>query len=226
MQALAAICKVIFLSYDSTCRGTWSLNPPAFSLALEGKAPLFPRWLKAFRCPRQGARSKGSLFTFADTNLVTKIILLIVKLTPQPGATLHAIHAWPVVAGFSQLRGAHLRQQPQSSSTVLYSAGQLLHWLLVTGARTIHRVLEAPGPRQVRGDQQRGQQQEALMFSAAPAPLPAAGFPAGGSRRPKVVAERLPTRLWVLYTGLPACFPVINFLNPAAALSSGQALLF
>lgn len=45
---------------------------------------------------------------FADTNLVTKIILLIVKLTPQPGATLHAIHARDcAVAGFSQLRGAH-----------------------------------------------------------------------------------------------------------------------
>lgn len=36
----------------------------------------------------------------------------------------------------------------------------------------------------------------------------------------------LSTRLGVLYTGLPACLPVINFLNPAAALSSCQALLF
>lgn len=49
---------------------------------------------------------------------------------------------------------------------------------------------------------------------------------AGGKQPSKVVAEPLPTRLWVLYAGLPACFPVINFLNPAAALSSCQALLF
>lgn len=57
--------------------------------------------------------------------------------------------------------------------------------------------------------------------------LPAGGVVfAGGKQLSKVVAEPLPTRLWVLYTGLPACFPVINFLNPAAALSSCQALLF
>ena len=40
--------------------GTWSLNPPAFSLfALEGKTPLFPRWLKACRVPQARGKKQG-----------------------------------------------------------------------------------------------------------------------------------------------------------------------
>lgn len=65
----------------------------------------------------------------------------------------------------------------------------------VTGLGTIHRVLEAPGPRQVRGDQQRGQQQEALHVSRGSGSASRCGVSAGGKPPSKVVAERLPTRL-------------------------------
>ena len=148
------------------------------------------------------------------------------KLTPQPGATLDAIHARDcAVAGLSQRRGAH-----QAAAAVVQhrplAARAAPALAAVTALGAIHRVLEAPDGRQVRGDQQRGQQQEALHVSRGSGSASRGGVSAGGKPPSKVVAERLPTRLGALYTGLPACFPVINFLNPAAALSSCQAPLF
>lgn len=171
--------------------------------------------------------SKELFFTFANTKLVAEIILLTVKVTFQPRTTLDAVHAWDcTVAGFSGPRGAHL-----TAATVIQHcplATQATSALTVVALIwAIHRVLGAPSHSQVHRYQERGQQQEALHVSQlARAQLPAVAVFAGGKQPSKVVAELLPTRLWVLYTALPACFPVINFLNPAAALSSCQPLLF
>lgn len=67
----------------------------AFSLLVQrSKATSPPKLAKSPQgALYRGGESKRSLFTFADTKLVTKIIFLTVKLTPQPWATFHAIHA-------------------------------------------------------------------------------------------------------------------------------------
>ena len=209
----------------------WDLvpNPPAFSFfAFWEKAPHLSRWLKALSVPWAGRR-KGSLFTFADTKLVTKIILLTVKLTPQPGATLHAIHAWDrAVASFSRASGAH----PAAPTVVQHrplTAQAAFALVSVTTLGAIDRVLGAPGRRQVRADQERGQQQEALHVSrGGSGSASRGGVFAGGKKPSKVVAERLPTRLWVLYTGLPACLlPRHQFPQPSssAVLLPGSLVL-
>lgn len=134
---------------------------------------------------------------FADTELVTKVILLTVKLTPEPRAALDAVHGrHGAVAGLAQPCGAH----PAAAAVVQHCplAAQAAFALgAVAALGAVHRILGAPGGRQVRRDQECGQQQEALHVSPrALARLPADGVVfAGGKQLSKVVAEPLPTRL-------------------------------
>lgn len=150
-----AVRRVLSLPVTTPLPGL-APKPPALSLSsFEGKPPCLPRWLKALGVPWTG-RSRGSLFTFADTKLVTKVIFLTVKLTPEPRATLGAVHAGDgAVAGFAQARGAH----PAAAAVVQHCplAAQAAFALgAVASLGAVDRVLGAPGRRQVRGYQERG----------------------------------------------------------------------
>lgn len=103
---------------------------------------------------------------FADSELVTKVILLTVELTPEPRAALDAVHGrHGAVAGLAGPRGAHaaaaavVQHRPLAAQAALAPGA-------VAALGTVHRIPGAPGRRQVRRDQERGQQQqEALHVS-------------------------------------------------------------
>lgn len=89
------------------------------------------------------------VFTFADTEFITKIILLSVKLALQPRAALDTVHARDrAIARLAQ----HCRAHPAAAAVVQHrplTAQGAFARITVTGLGAIDRVFRTPSSSSV-----------------------------------------------------------------------------
>lgn len=105
---------------------------------------------------------KVNIITFADTKFITKVILLSVKLALQPRTTLDTIHTRDsTIASLPQSSCAHSAAATVVQHRSLTARGALAR-VTVTGIRAIYCVFRTPGSSSRHGQQEEGEEQEAL----------------------------------------------------------------